>query len=61
MAAALVLSERTNTVMKNHDVFNQTMSPAANNSAVTMSDEREAWSMWDPAIPAEMYQQYLAA
>jgi len=31
-----------------------------NNEAVTMTDEREEWSMWDAAIPAELYQQYLS-
>jgi hypothetical protein len=29
-----------------------------NNEAVTMTDERESWSMWDPAIPEDMYRDY---
>jgi hypothetical protein len=31
----------------------------ANNQAVIMNGEREKWSMWDPAIPADLYRQYM--
>jgi hypothetical protein len=41
--------------MKNNEIFNQTKNEAPN-----MNDERETWSMWDPAIPAELY-EYLVA
>jgi hypothetical protein len=28
-----------------------------NDEMAVMSDEREEWSMWDPAIPVEAYRQ----